>query len=69
MVLCVILSGLRKLDINREAEDMHNLCFEVSCQDRVQYYDNGAKKTHTYQAVQLDLQTVLKQCISVLIII
>jgi len=39
-----MLSALPKGDFHPEAEDMHNQWFEVLGQERVQYYDNCAKK-------------------------
>jgi hypothetical protein len=38
-----MLVALPKGDFHREAEDIHNRCFEVLGQERVQYDDNRAK--------------------------
>ena len=36
--------ALPKGDFRREVEDIHSRRFEVLCQERVQYYENRAKK-------------------------
>jgi len=36
--------ALPEQDSHQEAEDIHNRGFEVSCQERMQYYDECAKK-------------------------
>jgi hypothetical protein len=44
IVCFVMLLALPKGEIHQEAEDIHNRWLEVLSQERVQYYDNGAKK-------------------------
>jgi hypothetical protein len=39
-----MLLALPKEDFHQEDEDIHNQCFEVLCQEQVQYNDNRAKK-------------------------
>jgi hypothetical protein len=39
-----ILVALPKGDFHQEAEDILNRWFEVLCEERVQYYENCAKK-------------------------
>jgi hypothetical protein len=39
-----MLLPLPMVDSHQEAEDIHNRCFNVLCQERVQYYENCAKK-------------------------
>jgi len=38
-----MLLALLKEDVHRKAKDIHNLWFEVLCQERVQYNDYRAK--------------------------
>jgi hypothetical protein len=42
-----MLLALLKGDFHWEVEDIHNRWFDVLCQERVQYYDNCAKKAST----------------------
>jgi len=44
MVRFAMFLALPKGDFRRESEDIHNLWFEVLCQEQVQYYDNRTKK-------------------------
>jgi len=39
-----MIIALPKGDFHPEAEDIHNRCFEVLCQERVQHDDSHAKK-------------------------
>jgi len=39
-----MLLALPKRDLRQEADDIHNGWFDVLCQERVQYYDDHAKK-------------------------
>jgi len=44
IVRCAMLLALPEGDFHRKTEDIHNRWFKVLCQERVQYYDNHAKK-------------------------